>query len=186
MTCKEHIWEIVLGVTGSIAAYKACELVRLMVKANWGVSVVMTEAAAKFVTPLTFQTLSRRPVALDPFALVNDWQPGHIALAERADIFLVAHCTANEMAKMTHGIADDELTATALACRGKVMVAPAMNVGMWENPATQANLEILRSRGIGIVEPESGELACGTTGRGRMAEPSTIFSALEKELSRLG
>ena len=177
-----HSPEIVLGVTGSIAAYKACELVRLIVKAGWGVSVVMTDAATKFVTPLTFQTLSRRPVALDPFALVDDWKPGHIALAELADVFLVAPCTANVMAKMAHGIADDELTATALACQGRIMIAPAMNVGMWENQATQANLKTLQSRGVLSIEPESGELACGTTGRGRMASPEVIFSALQDAL----
>ena len=174
--------EIVLGVTGSIAAYKACDLVRLFVKAGWGVSVVMTEAATKFVTPLTFQTLSRRPVALDPFALVEDWKPGHIALADRADLLLVAPCTANVIAKLAHGLADDELTATALACRGKVMVAPAMNVGMWENRATADNLEILRTRGVKVVEPGAGELACGTTGRGRLADPAEIFETVRREL----
>jgi phosphopantothenoylcysteine decarboxylase/phosphopantothenate--cysteine ligase len=168
---------IVLGVTGSIAAYKACELVRLFVKNGDNVRVVMTASAQKFVTPLTFQTLSRNYVGIDQFALPVEWKPEHIAYAD-ADAIVVAPATANIIAKMAHGIADDLLSSTLLATRSRIFVAPAMNDGMWDNPATQANLEILRSRGIEIIEPDSGELACGTTGKGRFCAPEKIYAAL--------
>lgn len=167
---------VVLGVTGSIAAYKACELVRLFVKRGDDVHVVMTEHAREFVTPLTFQTLSRNPVECDMFADSQDWKPGHISLAEAADIVVVAPATANILAKMAHGIADDLLSSTLLATKAPVVVAPAMNTGMWENPATKANVESLAARGVKFVSPDDGDLACGTTGRGRMAEPETILS----------
>jgi len=169
---------IVLGITGSIAAYKACELTRLMIKAGWNVRVIMTSAAQKFVTPLTFQTLSRNPVGLDQFALPENWEPGHISLAERADVFIIAPCTANCVAKLAHGLADDLLTATALATRAPIVIAPAMNDGMWDNPATQENLQTLRRRGVSIVEPTDGELACGKCGKGRMAEAREIFEKI--------
>ena len=169
--------KIVLGVTGSIAAYKACELVRLFVKGGDDVRVVMTAAAQQFVTPLTFQTLSRNPVGTDPFAPPETWRPEHIALAE-ADAVVVAPATANVIAKMAHGLADDLLTATLLATRAPVFVAPAMNDGMWANPATQANLATLRARGVKVIEPGTGPLACGTEGKGRFADPEEIFSAV--------
>jgi len=176
--------EVVLGVTGSIAAYKAAELVRLMVKAGWNVHVVMTEAASRFVTPLTFRTLSRNPVGVDAFDEPDDWMPGHIALAERADVVVIAPCTANVLAKMAHGLADDLLTATVLATRAPVVIAPAMNTGMWENQATQANLATVRSRQALIVEAVAGELACGTTGPGRMAEPEAVLEAVQRVVHR--
>jgi len=169
---------VILGVTGSIAAYKACELTRLMVKAGWDVHVIMTAAAQKFVAPLTFQTLSRNPVGLDAFAPVASWEPCHISLAERADVLVVAPCTANFIAKLSHGFADDLLSSTALATRAPIVIAPAMNDGMWENPATRENLEILKRRGVASVAPCHGELACGTSGNGRMAEPQKIFDQL--------
>lgn len=175
---KKQAPEIVLGVTGSIAAYKAAELVRLIVKAGWGVSVIMTEGATRFVTPLTFQTLSRRPVAVDMFATPEEWVPGHISLADRASVMVVAPCTANVMAKLAHGLADDTLTATALACPAPLIVAPAMNCHMWDHAATQDNLALLRKRGVTFVESGVGELACGYEGRGRMAEPAAIFQAI--------
>lgn len=175
--------EIVLGVTGSIAAYKAAELVRLMVKAGHGVSVVMTKGATEFVTPLTFQTLSRRPVATGLFDPIPAWEPRHISLAQQAEVMVVAPCTANVIAKLAHGIADDALTATALACRAPLVVAPAMNDGMFDNPATQANLATLRARDIVVVAPEEGELACGTSGRGRLAPLETIMAAVEAALA---
>jgi phosphopantothenoylcysteine decarboxylase / phosphopantothenate---cysteine ligase len=175
--------EIVLGVSGSIAAYKAAELVRLMVRAGWGVQVVMTAAAARFVTPLTFRTLSRRPVVLDAFEDPEEWVPGHISLAERAAVFVVAPCTANVLAKLAHGLADDALTASALACRAPLVLAPAMNTGMWDHPATGANLALLRKRGARIVAAETGDLACGTQGKGRMAEPGKILSAIQAILN---
>lgn len=175
--------EIVLGVTGSIAAYKAAELVRLMVKAGWGVHVIMTAAAARFVTPLTFRTLSRRPVILDAFDDPEEWVPGHISLAEQASVLVVAPCTANVLAKLAHGLADDALAATALACPAPLVLAPAMNTGMWDHPATAANLALLRQRGAHIVESETGDLACGTHGKGRMAEPGRVMQAIEAALA---
>lgn len=179
------MFEVVLGVTGSISAYKAAELVRLMMKRGWGVSVVMTDAATKFVTPLTFQTLSRRQVAVDSFSSLGEWEPNHIALAKRADALVIAPCTANVLAKLACGIADDELSATAIACRAPLIVAPAMNDAMLEHPATQANLETLRKRGAIIVSPEVGELACGVQGRGRLADLSAIIEAIEGAAPKL-
>jgi phosphopantothenoylcysteine synthetase/decarboxylase len=170
--------EIVLGVTGSIAAYKAAELVRLMVKTGWNVSVMMTAGATRFVTPLTFRTLSRRPVAVDQFEQPEEWIPGHVSLADRADALVIAPCTANVLAKLALGLSDDILTATALACPAPLVLAPAMNDGMWEHPATQANLKTLQDRGAIVVAVEAGDLACGREGRGRMAEPATILEAV--------
>lgn len=167
---------VVLGVSGSIAAYKACELVRMFVKGGCDVRVVMTSAATRFVTPLTFQTLSRNPVGVDQFAEPEQWRPEHISLAQ-TDVLVVAPATANVIAKMAHGIADDLLTATLLATRARIVVAPAMNDGMWENAATQENLATLRRRGVTVVEPADGELACGTSGRGRMADVADIYAA---------
>jgi phosphopantothenoylcysteine decarboxylase/phosphopantothenate--cysteine ligase len=167
---------ILLGVTGSIAAYKACELARMFVKKEiFDLHILMTEAATEFVSPLTFQTLSRNPVALNLFDEPLEWSPGHISLAERAELFIIAPCTANVIAKLAHGIADDMLTSTALASTAPMLIAPAMNSGMWANPATRDNIALLQSRGVSLVDPESGDLACGTTGCGRMAEPQTIY-----------
>ena len=168
---------VVLGVTGSIAAYKACELVRLLVKRGDDVHVVMTEHARAFVTPLTFQTLSRNPVECDLFEDPQDWKPGHVSLAAAADLVVVAPATANILAKMAHGIASDLLSSTLLATKAPIVVAPAMNTGMWENPATQANIAALTARGVRVVQPGTGDLACGTEGAGRMAEPADILSA---------
>lgn len=169
---------VVLGVTGSIAAYKACELVRMFVKQGDDVHVVMTANACEFVTPLTFQTLSRNPVATGQFDKPADWKPGHISLAEAADAVVVAPATANIIAKMAHGMADDMLSSVLLATKAPIVVAPAMNAGMYENPATQSNLATLRSRGVKMVEPAAGELACGASGVGRLAELSAIVSAV--------
>ena len=171
--------KIALGVTGSIAAYKACELVRLYVKAGAEVSVVMTRGAQQFVAPLTFRTLSRRSVATDLFENPATWVPGHISLADWCDALVVAPCTANVAAKMAHGIADDSLSALALACRRPKLVAPAMNEGMLDNPATRENLATLRRRGIAVMDCGEGELACGTEGRGRMPEPAEVLAATE-------
>ena len=175
--------KVVIGVTGSIAAYKACELVRLFVKEGADVHVVMTDHAKEFVTPLTFRTLSRNPVQNQMFADPLDWKPGHIGLAESADLLVIAPATANILAKMANGIADDLLSSVALATKAPVLVAPAMNTGMWENPATQDNLRLLQTRGIRFVSPGTGDLACGTQGAGRMAEPAEIFFAAKKNLS---
>jgi len=177
---------VVLGVTGSIAAYKACELVRLFVKGGFDVHVVMTDHAKEFVTPLTFRTLSRNPVPSALFGPADEWRPGHISLAEAADLVVVAPATANIIAKMAHGIADDLLSSVLLAAKAPVVVAPAMNTGMYENAATRANFSLLRERGVEFVEMNEGELACGTSGVGRMAEPAAIFAACSSCLQRKG
>lgn len=169
---------VLLGVTGSIAAYKAAELVRLFVRHGDEVRVVMTPAATEFVSPLTFQTLSRNPVSVDQFAAPAEWRPEHISLAD-CDLALVAPATANTIAKMRCGIADNLLTATLLATRAPVVVAPAMNSGMWAAAATQENVAALRARGVRFVGPADGELACAAVGAGRMAEPSEIFEAVK-------
>ena len=169
--------KIVLGVTGSIAAYKAAELVRLFVKNGDEVHVVMTPAACEFVTPLTFQTLSRNPVEVEQFAPPAQWMPEHISLADCADLVVIAPATANTIAKIRYGIADNLLTATVLATKAPIVVAPVMNTGMLENPVTQENIAALKARGVKIVDPDSGELACGATGKGRMPEAEEIFEA---------
>ena len=173
---------VILGVTGSIAAYKSCELTRLLIKDGHDVQVLMTAAAKQFVAPLTFRTLSRNPVPEDMFADPDQWVPGHVALADRADIFVIAPCTANVMAKLAHGLADDLLSATALATRAPILLAPAMNTGMWEHPATQANFKTLLDRGIHFVDAGTGDLACGVTGKGRMAEAAEIAAAIRQLL----
>ena len=177
MADKKHI---VLGVTGWIAAYKAAELARLMIKKKWEVSVVMTQAATRFVGELTFRALTCRPVVLDLFQEAKTWRPTHISMADWADVFVIAPCTANVMAKLAHGLADDALTATALACAAPLVVAPAMNEKMWIHPATQDNVRILKKRGVGVVDVEQGELACGYEGRGRLAALDIIVAAVEK------
>ena len=166
---------ILLGVTGSIAAYKAVELVRLFIKNGDTVQVVMTPAATEFVRPLTFQTLSRNPVEVEQFAPPAQWMPEHISLADCADLVVIAPATANTIAKIRYGIADNLLTATVLATKAPIVVAPVMNTGMLENPVTQENIAALKARGVKIVDPDSGELACGATGKGRMPEASEIF-----------
>ena len=171
---------IVLGVTGSIAAYKAAELVRLFVRAGDEVHVIMTSAATKFVAPLTFQTLSRNPVGVDEFAAPTEWKPAHISLASAADLVIVAPATANTLAKMRAGIADNFLLSTLLATKAPIIVAPAMNTGMWENAATQENLAVLKARGVKVVAPEEGELACGVSGTGRFAASAAIFAAAQE------
>ncbi len=169
--------KIVLGVTGSIAAYKAAELTRLFVKHGDEVHVIMTPAACEFVTPLTFQTLSRNPVEVDQFAPPKAWIPEHISLADCADLVVVAPATANTIAKMRFGIADNLLTATLLATKAPIVVAPVMNTGMLEAAITQENIAALKARGVKIVDPAAGELACGATGKGRMPEAQEIFEA---------
>jgi len=175
---------IVLGVTGSIAAYRAAELVRLMKARDWEVRVVMTTAAARFVGEVTFRTLSQNPVASDMFGEPAEWKPGHIALADAADVMVIAPCTANVLAKLAHGLADDLLSCTALATRAPLVVAPAMNEKMWDHPATQANADVLRQRGVRIVEVGTGDLACGYQGRGRLASLDDIMAEIESALQR--
>ena len=174
---------VVLGVTGGIAAYKACELTSRLRKAGAQVYVIMTKNACQFVAPLTFETLSNHPVVTDTFARPSTWEVEHIALAKRADVFVIAPATANILAKMAHGIADDMLSTTVLATRAPILAAPAMNTGMWENAATQENVKLLSARGVRFVGPEGGFLACGDTGAGRMSEPAQIFDAIAETLA---
>lgn len=174
---------IALGVTGGIAAYKAAELCGMFVKNGYRVQVLMTENAARFVTPLTFRTLSRRPVALSLWE-AEDWRPEHVALADEAGLFVVAPATANFLAKYAHGIADDALSTFAATFAGPVLVAPAMNPKMWAHPACRANVELLRERGVEFRGPDSGRVACGDAGTGRLATPEAIFQAAEALLKR--
>jgi phosphopantothenoylcysteine decarboxylase/phosphopantothenate--cysteine ligase len=169
---------ILLGVTGSIAVYKAVELLRELVRQEAEVQVVMTEAATRFVAPLTFETLSRQPVLLDMFTLAYGSQIGHIAAPQRADLLVVAPATANTLAKLAHGLADDFLTNIYLAGRCPVVVAPAMDSDMYQHAAVQENLARLKDRGVHIVGPASGELASGMVGPGRLAEPPDIVAAI--------
>ena len=173
---------ILLGVTGGIAAYKACEVLRLFDKAGHRVRVVMTRTATEFVGPLTFETLSKAPVLTDARPLGENGSILHIEYADEADVFVIAPCTANVIAKLARGVADDALSTTALAFRGPVLIAPAMNVNMWNSAPVRANLEALRARGVHVVEPSSGDLACGWVGEGRLAEPPEIVEAVMKIL----
>lgn len=174
--------EIVLGVTGGIAAYKSAELVSRLRHLGANVHVIMTRNATEFVAPLTFQTLSANPVVTDTFQAPEYWNVEHVALAKKADIFVIAPATANIMAKMAAGIADDMLSTTVLATKAPVLLAPAMNTGMWTAEATRKNAETLAARGIHFVGPDSGMLACGDEGAGRMSEPEMIVEAIHRIL----
>ncbi len=165
---------VVVGLTGGIACYKACEVVRLLVGAGARVQVIMSAGAQQFVTPLTLQTLSGQPVATDTFSLTQESEIGHIRLADQPDAIVIAPATANVLGKLAGGIADDLLTTVLLATRAPLVLAPAMNVHMWEHPAVQENLARLLGRGARIVGPASGALACGYEGTGRLAEPADI------------
>ncbi len=175
---------IVLGISGGIASYKACELVRELVKAGAGVRVIMTKSAQEFVRPMTLQTLSLNPVSTELFDLTQESQIGHMELARVADVLVIAPATANVMAKMAHGICDDLLTTVALAATAPIVLAPAMNVHMWRHAATQANVKTLAERGATIVGPEAGDLACGDVGEGRLAEIPAILEGIGKALTR--
>lgn len=175
---------ILLGVTGSIAAYKAVDLASKLTQAGARVDVVMTRAAREFVTPLTFRSITHRWVATEMFEDTPEFDIEHVALAERADIVVIAPATANIIAKMAAGIADDLLSCTALATKAPIILAPAMNVNMYQNPITQENINRLRSRGIIIAEPGSGNLACGATGAGRLADIEDILNIISGVLGR--
>jgi phosphopantothenoylcysteine decarboxylase / phosphopantothenate---cysteine ligase len=177
---------IVVGVAGSIAAYKAVSLVRLLAERGAVVDVAMTPAATEFVTPLTFASLTHRPVVSDVMALDADSQIAHVELAEGADAIVIAPATANLLAELAAGNAGNAVTAIALASRAPLVVAPAMDAGMWTHPATQRNVETLRGFGHRIVEPEVGALASGLTGVGRLAEPETIVESVERLFARAG
>lgn len=175
---------IILGVSGGIAAYKAVEVLRLLTKAGADVHVIMTRAAQEFVTPLTFQTLSSNPIHTELFNLIAEREIGHISLADRADLFLIAPATANVIGKIAGGIADDMLTTTVMATKAPVLIAPAMNVNMYTNQIYRDNEHKLRRLGYLFVPPEKGALACGWEGEGKLAAPEAIFEAAVNVLAR--
>ena len=176
--------EIVLGVTGGIAAYKSAEIVSRLRHLGAGVHVIMTRNATEFVAPLTFQTLSANQVVTDTFQAPEYWNVEHVALAKLAEVFVIAPATANILAKMAAGIADDMLSTTVLATRAPILVAPAMNTGMWTAEATRQNVRTLKERGVRMIGPDSGRLACGDEGAGRMSEPEAIVEEICRILTR--
>lgn len=175
---------IVLGVTGSIAAYKAADLTSLLTKQGGNVQVILTADAQRFITPLPFKTLSRHPVITDLYDEEEGWKPTHIRLADEADVLLIAPATANCLAKLAHGLADDALTCVALALnsRARLVLAPAMNGKMWLHPATQANVATLKARGAEFIGPEEGLLSCGYEGIGRLWPVDQIAQRLAQLL----
>ena len=175
---------LVLGVTGGIACYKAVELVRLLVKDGFVVQVIMTRGAMEFVMPLTFQTLSGMPVATETFNLTQESEIGHINLADSADLFVIAPATANVIGKIAAGIADDLLTTVLMATKAPVLIAPAMNIHMYENPILQENVRKLRRLGYHFIEPAEGYLACGYEGKGRLPEPEKILEEIRRLLKK--
>ncbi|MBE2181015.1 MAG: phosphopantothenoylcysteine decarboxylase [Chthoniobacterales bacterium] len=175
---------VVLGVTGSIAAYKAADLASLLVKRGHDVFVVMTEAAQRFITPLSLQTMSRNPVMTDLFAEQSGWCPGHIELADRANLLLIAPASAATLARLACGLAEDALTCIALATRAPLVIAPAMNGKMWSHPATVHNTETLRARGAIFIGPDEGLLACGYEGAGRLWPVEDIAAKADEMMLR--
>jgi phosphopantothenoylcysteine decarboxylase / phosphopantothenate---cysteine ligase len=175
---------VIVGVTGGIACYKTVELVRLLVKEGFGVQVIMTRGAMEFVTPLTFQTLSGRTVATETFSLTQESEIGHINLADSADLFVIAPATANVVGKIAAGIADDLLTTVLMATQAPVLIAPAMNIHMYENPLLQENIRKLRRVGYYFMEPVEGFLACGYEGKGRLPEPDKILEEIRRLLKK--
>ena len=174
---------IILGITGSIAAYKAADLVSQLRKRDAEVHPVLTAGGAKFITPLTLQTLARKPVAENLWDEGNGWQPGHVELADKADLLLVAPATADVIAQFAQGLAPDYLSSLHLVARCPLLMAPAMNGKMWQHPATVANVETLRSRGVEFIGPEEGMLACGYEGIGRMWPVDGILERVEQLLA---
>lgn len=177
---------ILLGVTGSIAAFKAAHLASQLTQSGAMVDVVMTREATQFIAPMTFEALTHRHVVTDVMGLLPDSQIGHVAMAKRADIFVIAPVTAHTLAKLAHGLADDAVSATALDTHAPILLAPAMETGMWENSVTQENLAKLKARGLSIIEPGSGHLASGATGKGRLAEVEEIIDVIRATLGRSG
>lgn len=174
---------ILLGVTGSIAAYKIASLASMLVKQHAQVHVIMTKNATNFINPITFETLTGHKCLVDTFDRNFEFQVEHVSLAKQADLALVAPASANIIGKLAHGIADDMLTTTLLACKAPVLISPAMNTNMYENPIVQDNLQTLARYGMKIIAPASGYLACGDNGAGKMPEPETLFSHIELELA---
>ena len=176
--------KIILGISGGISAYKSVYIASGLKKKGYDVHVIMTDGATKFVTPLTFETMSGNKVVTDVFDPANETPTEHITLGQSADLVLIAPATGNTIAKLAHGIADNMLTTTMLACTCPVLISPAMNTAMFENPATQANLETLRERGYTIIEPAEGMLACGVEGKGKMPEPDVLIGYVEQWVSK--
>ena len=175
---------VVIGVSGGIAVYKTLDVISRLRKLGVNVNVIMTKSATEFVTPLSFQSLSQNYVVCDMFEDPKTWDVEHVSLAKRADVFLIAPATANVIGKIANGIADDMLTTTVMATKAKVLIAPAMNTNMYENPILQRNINTLKELGYNFVEPESGRLACGDTGKGKLASPETIVDEVVKLLSK--
>ena len=172
---------VVIGVTGGIAAYKTPNLVSMLVKAGYTVDVIMTENAGNFITPNTFEALTGRRCITDTFDRSHSFEIEHISLAEKADCFMIAPCTANVIGKIANGIADDMLTTTIMACKCKKIIVPAMNTNMYENPIVQENMDKLARHGYEIVEADEGRLACGAVGKGKMPSPEVLFEYIERE-----
>jgi phosphopantothenoylcysteine decarboxylase/phosphopantothenate--cysteine ligase len=177
---KDKTRNIILGVTASIALYKACELVRLLKDFGFDVSVVMTKEAVELIRPITFQHLSGRRVYTELFAQAEEWDSYHISLAQKASLIVIAPATANILAKLAHGLCDDLLTATVMASKAKVLIAPAMHETMWLNPITQENVKILKKIGYQFIGPAQGKLASGEVGWGRFAEPADIAKKIKQ------
>ena len=175
---------IVIGVSGGIAVYKVCDVVSRLKKLSANVHVIMTKSAAEFVTPLTFQSLSQNYVVSDMFEEPKTWDVEHISLAKKADVFLIAPATANIIGKMACGISDDMLSTTVMATKGKVLIAPAMNTNMYENPIVQRNIDTLKALNYEFIEPESGRLACGDIGKGKLATPENIVKSVVEALTK--
>lgn len=175
--------EIILGVTGSIAAYKACDIIRRLQEKGVGVTVIMTKEAKEFITPLTLASLCGRAVHEDMFG-ERTGQMAHLDLAKQARVLLIAPATANVIGKIANGIADDLLTCTAMATKAKILMAPAMNTGMYENAIVQENIAKLKKLGVGFIDAVKGKLACGTTGAGHLADVETIVQAVEQALKK--
>lgn len=175
---------VVIGVSGGIAVYKCLDVISRLRKLGVNVNVIMTKSATEFVAPLSFQSLSQNYVVCDMFEDPKTWDVEHISLAKKADVFLIAPATANVIGKIANGIADDMLTTTVMATKGKVLIAPAMNTNMYENPIVQRNISILKELGYNFVEPESGRLACGDTGKGKLATPETIVNEVVNLLTQ--
>ena len=174
---------VILGVTGSIAAYKIASLASMLVKKQVNVHVIMTQNATNFINPITFETLTGHKCLVDTFDRNFEFQVEHVSLAKQADVVMIAPASANVIGKLAHGIADDMLTTTLLACRCPKFISPAMNTAMYENPMVQDNLKILKKYGYKVITPASGYLACGDTGSGKMPEPETLFQYIERELA---
>ena len=173
---------VVLGITGSIAAYKTAGLASMLVKKGCHVQVLMTENATNFINPITFETLTGNKCLVDTFDRNFEFSVEHVALAKQADVVMIAPASANIIAKLAHGLADDMLTTTVLACRCKKIIAPAMNTNMYENPVVQDNIKICEKYGMEVIKPAVGYLACGDTGAGKMPEPAELFDYIEKEI----